>query len=477
MTDSDDLEKLRERALASETDANQLFDIAAQHPEVFAEVAANSNAYPDLLNWLEQAGDDRVKAVVAARRGGLMGRAALAQADSATSGSSSPQDFLAPQMPQLSSESQKEPEEATPANESSSYSPFAPREEEDLPVTVADAATAEAASLDEDAQVTENISSKENESAEEAENGSEPADLETEELAETSVESQDRSEVQEVPDGQGSEAAGDEDATRLGSMPVENLQAAIPSMDEGATHLAETVSLPTQSEEPTYPMPQQQPVVPPPANYPAYSPYPVYYANPAAVSVPQRQKPKRNWGIIILTVLLVIALISFTVVVTWIVSSRGGKAGASGSDSAGTSARVTTASQNVTTTAQTSAQVSTQSDKSIPADAIYEGHGFFTPTRNIGCMTNGGEISCEIYQRQWEQGCSGGWVMEVKSSGVTEWCNTHDANGDPQTPASYGSVYYNGDNACEVGENTGVNCWNSKTGSGFTMRIQDHGTY
>lgn len=475
MTDSDDLEKLRERALASETDANQLFDIAAQHPEVFAEVAANSNAYPDLLNWLEQVGDDRVKAVVAARRGGLMGRAALAQADSATSGSSSPQDFLAPQMPRLSSDSQKEPEEATPANESASpYSPFAPREEEDFPVTVADAATAEAASLDEDAQVTENISSKENESAEEAENGSEPADLETEELAETSVESQLES---KIPDEQGSEAGGDVDATRLGSIPVENLAAAFPPMDEGETRLAATVSLPTQPEAPTYPLPQQQPVIPPPANYPAYSPYPAYYANPAAVSAPQPQKPKRNWGIIILTVLLVLALISFTVVVTWIVSSRGGKAGASGSDTARTSAKVTTASQNVTTTAQTSAQVSTQSGKPIPADAIYEDHGFFTPTRNIGCMTNGGEISCEIYQRQWEQGCSGSWVMEVKSSGVTEWCNTHDANGDPQTPASYGSVYYNGDFACEVGENTGVNCWNSKTGRGFTMRIQDHSTY
>ena len=53
MTDSDDLKKLRERALAPETDANQLFEISAQHPEVYAEVAANPNAYPDLLNWLE----------------------------------------------------------------------------------------------------------------------------------------------------------------------------------------------------------------------------------------------------------------------------------------------------------------------------------------------------------------------------------------------------------------------------------------
>lgn len=478
MTDNDDLQELRERALASETDANQLFEIAAQHPEVFAEVAANSNAYPDLLDWLENVGDDRVKAVVAARRGGLIGQAALAQAASGSAEPNGTGDFSAPQMPQLAPENQEKPEEAAPETKStSSHSLFAPKDEEDLPLPAEDAGQEKPESLAEDVPVTEEINSEEDVSAQGAENETEPKYSEVEKLAETSVESQDRSEVQEVPDGQGSEAAGDEDATRLGNMPVENLQAAIPSMDEGATHLAETVSLPTQSEEPTYPMPQQQPVVPPPANYPAYSPYPVYYANPAAVSVPQRQKPKRNWGIIILTVLLVIALISFTVVVTWIVSSRGGKAGASGSDSASTSARVTMVSQNVTTTAQTSAQVSTQSGKSIPADAIYEGHGFFTPTRNIGCMTNGGEISCEIYQRQWEQGCSGGWVMEVKSSGVTEWCNTHDANGDPQTPASYGSVYYNGDNACEVGENTGVNCWNSKTGSGFTMRIQDHSTY
>lgn len=471
MTDSDNLEKLRERALASETDANQLFEIAAQHPEVFAEVAANSNAYPDLLNWLEQMGDDRVRAVVAARRGGLIGQAALAQAASGSAEPNGSGDFAAPQMPQLASESQEEPEEAAPANESASpYSPFAPREEEDLPVPVADAAAAEAASPDEDAQVTENIRSKEDESAEEAENGSEPADLETEELAETSVESQLES---KIPDEQGSESGGDEDATRLGSIPVENQAAAIPSMDEGATRLAETVSLPTQPEAPTYPLPQQQPVMSPPANYPAYSPYPAYYANPSAVSAPQPQKPKRNWGIIILTVLLVLALISFTVVVTWIVSSRGGTAGASGSDSASASTKVATVTQSTATTTETVKETG----KQIPADAIYEDHGFYTPTRNIGCMTFNGEISCEINQRQWEQGCSGGWVMEVKSDGVTEWCNTHDANGDPQTPASYGSVYYNGDFACEVGENTGVDCWNSKTGRGFTMRIQDHSTY
>ena len=470
MTDSDDLEKLRERALASETDANQLFDIAAQHPEVFAEVAANSNAYPDLLNWLEQVGDDRVKAVVAARRGGLMGRAALAQADSATSGSASSQDFLAPQMPRLSSESQKEPEEATPANESASpYSPFAPREEEDLPVPVADAAAAEAASPDEDAQVTENISSKEDESAEEAENGTESADLETEELAETSVESQLES---KIPDEQGSEAGGDVDATRLGSIPVENLAAAFPHTDEGETRLAATVSLPTQPEAPTYPLPQQQPVMSPPANYPAYSPYPAYYANPAAVSAPQPQKPKRNWGIIILTVLLVLALISFTVVVTWIVSSRGGTAGASGSDSASASTKVATVTQSTATTTETVKEAG----KQIPADAIYEDHGFYTPSKNIACLMLGDSVYCQIGQRQWEQGCDDIWAIELNASGVNQHCDPGNGT-DPQTPASYGSVYYNGDYACEVEQYTGVDCWNSKTGHGFTMRQADHTTY
>ena len=40
MTDSDDLKKLRERALAPETDANELFEISAQHPEVYAEAVS-----------------------------------------------------------------------------------------------------------------------------------------------------------------------------------------------------------------------------------------------------------------------------------------------------------------------------------------------------------------------------------------------------------------------------------------------------
>lgn len=470
MTENDDLQELRERALASETDANQLFEIAAQHPEVFAEVAANSNAYPDLLDWLENVGDDRVKAVVAARRGGLIGQAALAQAASGSAEPNGSGDFSAPQMPQLASESQEEPEEAAPETESSSsHSPFAPKDEEDLPLPAEDAGQEKPESLAEDIPVTEEISSEAEVSAEGAENGTEPKDAEVEKLAETSVESQDRSEVQEVPDGQGGEVAGDEDATRLGSIPVEDLQAAIPSLDEGATHLAETVSLPTQPEAPTYPMPQQQPVIPPPANYPAYSPYPVYYANPAAVSVPQRQKPKRNWGIIILTVLLVIALISFTVVVTWIVSSRGGKAGASGSD---TSTNVATTAQSTTTATETAVETG----KPIPADAIYEDHGFYTPSKNIGCLMHGDSVYCQIGQRQWEQGCDDIWAIELTDSGVNQHCDPGNGT-DPQTPASYGSVYYNGDYACGVEQYTGVDCWNSKTGHGFTMRKAERTTY
>ena len=128
-------------------------------------------------------------------------------------------------------------------------------------------------------------------------------------------------------------------------------------------------------------------------------------------------------------------------------------------------------------TTVTTTETPVETGKPIPAGAVYEGHGFFTPTRNIGCMMRGDGVSCEIYQRQWEQGCDGDWVSEVDSSGTSSYCDTDDAGGDPQTQATYGTVYYNGDYACEVGKYTGVNCWNSKTGRGFTMRQADHTTY
>ncbi|WP_122819622.1 hypothetical protein [Varibaculum vaginae] len=366
MTDNHDLEKLRERALASETDANQLFEIAAQHPEVFAEVAANPNAYPDLLNWLEQVGDERVRAVVLARRGGLMGRAALTQAQFVSSASCTTPNLSAPQMQQLSAENQEESKQEIPQKQSPSpYSPFAPRQEEDFAVPVADAAREEAESPVETAQVTENMSSQEDMKAEDSEQGRKPAESEEEKLTESSIESQLDSEFQAE---EGSEAEGDEDATHLGSIPMENLQTEIPSIDEGATRLAATVSLPTQQEAPSYLLPQQQPVITPPANYPPYSPYAAYYGNPPVVNVPQRKKPGHNWGIIILTVLLVLALISFTVVVTWIVSSRSGKAGASAFTSATASTKVVAVIPSVTPTAPTF----TQSGKSIPLNVGYE---------------------------------------------------------------------------------------------------------
>lgn len=187
-----------------------------------------------------------------------------------------------------------------------------------------------------------------------------------------------------------------------------------------------------------------------------------------------QQKPKRSWGIIILTVLLVIALIGLAIVGTWIISSRGDNKGQAGaSESQSDSTRTATVMETTVTTTETPVETG----KPIPAGAVYEGHGFFTPTRNIGCMMGGDGVSCEIYQRQWEQGCGGDWVMDLDSSGVNGWCNTYDYIGDPQLEATYGTVYYNGDYACEVGKYTGVNCWNSKTGRGFTMRQADHSSY
>ena len=449
MTDSDDLKKLRERALAPETDANQLFEISAHHPEVYAEVAANLNAYPDLLDWLENVGDDQVKAVVAARRDGLSGNEALEKGSQE-----------APEATSAEKASASEGDQAEQEAGSADSSPLA-----FAPPTHPESEAAATEKIETTGQAEETAQLAETDPT------AEGAEAKTEELKENPV-----ADAEAAGSDQQSD---DDDATRLGSLPVANPGSSAQTVEDYPTVMASPMAAPAAMPpayaspvyaEPACPEPSRQPIMsPPPA---AYSPF-TGYQNPAGESVPQPEKSRRSWGIIVLTVLLVVALIGLAIVGTWIVSSRGNNKGQA---SASESASDTTRTATVMETTVTSTQAPTQAAKPIPAGAVYLERGFYTPTGNIACLMSSGQVICQIDQRQWERGCDGLWGVQLDSSGVTENCD-YDGAADPQTQATYDTVYYNGDYACEVGQYTGVNCWNSKTGRGFTMRQADHTTY
>lgn len=462
MTDSDDLKELRERALAPDTNANELFEISAQHPEVYAEVAANPNAYPDLLDWLENVGDDRVKAVVAARRDGLSGIEALAKGSQEAAEAASEEKDSDPNGDQA---------EMEPGSAASSTLAFAPPTDPESETEATE-------------QIETTDQAAETEQAEEVVAAAEGAAAETEELAESPVASADvkaagdspepPSESAQSPQIPGSDEENDDDATRLGSLPVANPGSSAQTAADYPTVMAAPAAMPPAYAspvyaEPAYPEPPRQPIMSPsPA---AYSPFPAYQ-NPAGKSS-QPEKSGRSWGIIILTVLLVVALIGLAIVGTWIVSSRGDNKGqASASESQSDATRTATVMETTVTTTETPIETG----KPIPAGAVYLERGFYTPTGNIACLMFSDEVYCQIYQRQWEQGCDDIWAMQLTAGGVDQHCDPGNGT-DPQTQATYDTVYYNGDYACEVGKYTGVNCWNSKTGRGFTMRQADHSTY
>lgn len=462
MSDSDDLKELRERALSPETNANELFEISAQHPEVYAEVAANPNAYPDLLDWLENVGDDRVKAVVAARRDGLSGTEALAKGSEENPEAASGEKDSDPECDQAEQE---------PGSADSSTLAFATSTDPESETEATE-------------QIETTDQAAETERAEEAAAAAEGAAAETEELAESPVASaaaetagespEPPSESAQSPQIPGSDEENDDDATRLGSLPVANRASSAQTVADYPTVMAAPAAMPPAYAspvyaEPAYPEPPRQPIMSPsPA---AYSPFPAYQ-NPAGESS-QPEKSGRSWGIIILTVLLVVALIGLAIVGTWIVSSRGDNKGqASASESQSDATRTATVMETTVTTTETPVETG----KPIPAGAVYLERGFYTPTGNIGCLMFSDEVYCQIYQRQWEQGCDDIWAMQLTAGGVDQHCDPGNGT-DPQTQATYDTVYYNGDYACEVGKYTGVNCWNSKTGRGFTMRQADHSTY
>ncbi|WP_308509728.1 hypothetical protein [uncultured Varibaculum sp.] len=274
----------------------------------------------------------------------------------------------------------------------------------------------------------------------------------------------------------------DLDATRLGSPSGVNQDLAGQTWEDYPTAMSPPAAMSPSYSAPSYPEPPRQPVMSPPPG--AYSPFPGY-SSPAAQSVPPSmpspESPPRNWGIIGVSVLLVVALIALAIGATWLFTSKGeAKEGEAASQSQSESTQTNTVLETTVTATQAPRgapnRAPAQSGKSIPVNAVYEGEGFYTPTNNIACLMSSSGVHCQIGVRQWQLGCESMWGVQLDASGVTEQCE-YSFGPDLQRQATYGTIYYNGDFACEVGKHTGVNCWNSRTGRGFTMRKADHTTY
>lgn len=220
----------------------------------------------------------------------------------------------------------------------------------------------------------------------------------------------------------------DLDATRLGSPSGVNPDPAGQTWEDYPTAMAPPAAMSPNYSAPSHPETPWQPVTsPPPA---AYSPFPGY-ASPAAQSVPPStpppETPPRNWGIIGVSVLLVVALIGLAIGATWLFTSKGeAKEGAAASQSQSESTQTNTVLETTVTATQAPRgapnRVPAQTGKSIPVNAVEVYSGFVTPTGNIYCFLLGNDVFCDIDERQWETGCSGWWQMRVTSSGIEESC-------------------------------------------------------
>ena len=62
-----DLQQAKLAVADPATKGPQLQSIAAEHPELWVPIAAHPNAYPKLLNWMQQYGDEAAKTAVASR--------------------------------------------------------------------------------------------------------------------------------------------------------------------------------------------------------------------------------------------------------------------------------------------------------------------------------------------------------------------------------------------------------------------------
>lgn len=104
--------------------------------------------------------------------------------------------------------------------------------------------------------------------------------------------------------------------------------------------------------------------------------------------------------------------------------------------------------------------------RAAPADAT-EGGEFRAPSGNIACNFQNG-VSCTIYEYAFKapDECKGTPItFRVSESGSSANCAEQVV---ANTELGYGKAMKNSGYACTVNE-SGVDCWNEKTGDGFTI--------
>ncbi|WP_206192587.1 variant leucine-rich repeat-containing protein [Scrofimicrobium canadense] len=116
-----------------------------------------------------------------------------------------------------------------------------------------------------------------------------------------------------------------------------------------------------------------------------------------------------------------------------------------------------------------------------PANALREAK-VDTPSKNISCELRSDGAYCSIKDRDFGSGgCSADatwYSIATTTQGVEERCGQSFLGnvGDRFYELQYGQTTVNGDFACTV-EETGMTCWNQKTGAGFTLARAGYQTF
>lgn len=198
-------------------------------------------------------------------------------------------------------------------------------------------------------------------------------------------------------------------------------------------------------------------------------------------NVTQEDSPGRNWGVIVLSLLTVLAVIVIGIVVYGVVTSKY----QGNSDNADT---VTTAEQSATASIATSVPESTAGEQSESSRTAFPApSGSLTaeqitlPSQNIGCTLQAETVTCSINNRTWSEN---GYPDCPANTSATVSSNGQETKLDCSNPApitggvviEYGQSVQNDQVACTISTN-GAKCWNINTGHGFTIRSQDWTSY
>ncbi|MDU0968136.1 MAG: hypothetical protein E7A62_08570 [Actinomycetaceae bacterium] len=410
----------------------RLFQIASEYPGAYAVIAANPQAYPELLEWLGRVGDPFTQAVLRQRAEGRTGAdayeaARAAYADQAgAAGATGVADTADAATEALTADASE-----TPHEDAAAEAPAQNDAPDDQPT--------QATPIAEDSQPTQLTPVT-------------PSDSDATQAYQPQQAKPDWPRIESA-----NAPAGGEDAQRTTAMAQES---AVPQrrsvMSRGDAY--EPTPTPQQGMPAAYaPTTNAQPQ---PGGY-----YPAPYQQQPYQQPPQNEEKKGVSKLIVLLIILALIALAAIGTIGYMVTRQNTTKDASSTEQ---TTQTMQQQQPQQSEDEETSSTPTETQYPAPADAVHSST-FHMPSGNINCAIGDDNTRCTIANKDFGDCGSDVLTVTLSDSGVTTSCGASGAVTSPGVgPLLYNTSTTSGNYAC-TSNTAGIQCWDVRTGEGFDL--------